>query len=89
MPQNLAGAGGSARSNNLSARSDNSVISTNEMLRRLREEKEKTTMSKAQAEIDCLGDYNAFSRPRPSQTVPLRSCLLDPEVNNFPPSKTR
>ena len=24
-----------------------------------------------------------------SLTVPLRSCLLDPEVNNFPLSKTR
>ena len=58
-------------------------------MRRLREEKEKALTQKAQSEIDALGDYNAFSRPRPSQTAPLRSCLLDPEINNFPLSKTR
>lgn len=40
-------------------------------------------------EIAALGDYNAFSRPRPSKDLPLRSVLLDPTVNNFPKSKTR
>jgi hypothetical protein len=40
-------------------------------------------------EINALGDYNAFSRPRPSKDLPLRSVLLDPSVNNFPKSKTR
>ena len=76
---------GTARSD----KSGESAISTNEVLRRLREEKDKALTRKAQSEIDALGDYNAFSRPRPSQTAPLRSCLLDPEVNNFPLSKTR
>lgn len=76
---------GTARSN----KSEESAISTNELLRRLREEKEKTLTQKAQSEIDALGDYNAFSRPRPSRTAPLRSCLLDPKVNNFPLSKNR
>lgn len=36
-----------------------------------------------------LGDFNAFSRPRASDSAPLRSVLLDPKVNNFPPSRTR
>jgi hypothetical protein len=40
-------------------------------------------------EIEALGDYNAFSRPRVSRVLPLRSTLLDPNVNNFPRSKTQ
>ena len=35
------------------------------MLRRMRETKEREVMNKQQSEIDALGDYNAFSRPRP------------------------
>jgi len=40
-------------------------------------------------EIEALGPYNSFSRPRVSKLMPLRSVLLDPSINNFPPSKTR
>lgn len=36
-----------------------------------------------------MSDYNPFSRPRPSSALPLRSAFLDPETNNFYPSKTR
>ena len=36
-----------------------------------------------------LGEYNEFSVPRPSKTSPLRTVFLDPEVNNFPRSRTR
>jgi hypothetical protein len=31
----------------------------------MRETKEREVMNKQQSEIDALGDYNAFSRPRP------------------------
>jgi hypothetical protein len=43
----------------------------------------------ARALTENLGDYNEYSRPRPSLNYPLRSVLLDPESNNFHPSKTR
>jgi hypothetical protein len=36
-----------------------------------------------------LGEYNEYSRPRPSTSYALRSAMLDPNVNNFKPSKTR
>jgi hypothetical protein len=36
-----------------------------------------------------LGGYNEFSVPRVSSKAPLRTVFLDPEVNNFPKSKTR
>lgn len=44
---------------------------------------------KAAEETLLMSDYNAFSRPRPSKTIPLRSAFLDPETNNFYPSRTR
>lgn len=75
-----------------SARSHLSVeseLSTGEVLRRMREKSEMRRRAIESAEIDALGDYNAFSRPRPSSVAPLRSVLLDPEVNNFPKSRTR
>lgn len=70
-------------------RSTSSDISTGEMLRRLREASDREKFERAQSEIAALGDYNAFSRPRPSMAVPLRSVFLDPTVNNFPPSRTK
>lgn len=36
-----------------------------------------------------LGVYNEYSVPRVSKNSPLRTVFLDPEVNNFPKSKTR
>lgn len=64
-------------------------ISTREVLRRMREKSDLARRQQASEEIDALGDYNAFSRPRPSTVAPLRSAFLDPEVNNFPKSRTR
>lgn len=72
-----------------SARSQETEISTNEVLRRMREKSDVKRHERESAEIDALGDYNAFSRPRVSAVAPLRSVLLDPEVNNFPKSRTR
>jgi len=70
-------------------RSESSDISISEVLRRLREKSDISKDAIDNREIEALGDYNAFSRPRPSKNLPLRSVLLDPTVNNFPPSKTR
>jgi histidinol dehydrogenase len=36
-----------------------------------------------QAEINALGEYNAFSRPKRSLKMPLRSVFLDDNVNNY------
>jgi hypothetical protein len=72
-----------------SARSDVSDLSVAEMLRRLRDKADIEKNASDQHEIDALGDYNAFSRPRVSLDIPLRSILLDPTVNNFPKSRTR
>eukprot|EP01041_Mallomonas_annulata_P009847 gene9846-20482_t len=58
----------------------------------LRERKDKQlAMKEAQYTRDkeMLGPYNAFSKPIPSTTHPLRSAFLDPEVNNISPSKSR
>lgn len=66
-----------------------SEVSTNEVLRRMREKSDLARRKQASEEIDALGDYNAFSRPRPSNIAPLRSAFLDPETNNFPRSRTR
>ena len=44
-----------------------------EMLRRMREIKEREVMNKQQTEIDALGDYNAFSRPRPVSIIYVNS----------------
>jgi len=41
------------------------------------------------AELQTLGTYNSHSRPIISSIAPLRSVLLDPEVNNIPPSKMK
>lgn len=70
-------------------RTAESEISTREVLRRMREKSDLARRKQASEEIDALGDYNAFSRPRPSNTAPLRSAFLDPEINNFPKSRTR
>ena len=76
--------------NDMSARSDASEeLSTAEVLRRMREKVERAANEADQRDIDALGPYNAFSRPRRSMAMPLRSCFLDPTINNFPPSRTR
>lgn len=78
-----------ATSPQVSARSDTSAESTGEFL----STKMKSHMDKADAlqrsMNEMLGDYNEYSRPKPSSYYPLRSALLDPETNNFAPSKTR
>lgn len=71
-----------------SARSEASNVSTNEVLRRMREKSDTLKNSRDAAEIEALGDYNAFSRPRNSVGMPLRSVFLDPEINNFPKCRT-
>jgi len=68
---------------------DTSVLSTNEVLRRLREKSDKEKNAIDQQEINALGEYNAFSRPRVSMNMPLRSVFLDNTVNNFPHSRTQ
>lgn len=72
-----------------SNRSDASELSSGEVLKRLRDKVNAKRFARDEAEINALGEYNAFSRPRPSQVLPLRSVLLDPHINNFPPSKTQ
>ena len=72
-----------------SARSEASDISVGEVLRRMRMKSDISKNAIDTREIAALGDYNAFSRPRPSKDIPLRSVLLDPKINNFPKSRTR
>lgn len=79
----------SARERPNTAGTRESEISTREVLRRMREKSDLAHRAQESAEIDALGDYNAFSRPRSSAVAPLRSAFLDPEVNNFPKSRTR
>lgn len=78
----------SGRSMMDTGRTDSSNISTNEVLRRMREKSDVVKAARDAAEIEALGDYNAFSRPRNSNKLPLRSVFLDPEVNNFPKCRT-
>ncbi len=86
---NLDSGAGFGSSNQGSARGTaRSELSTGEVLRRLRDKATAPQFARDQAEIEALGDYNAFSRPRVSRVLPLRSTLLDPNVNNFPASKT-
>ena len=59
------------------------------MLRRLQEQETAVQDEIDRAELMNLGPYNAYSRPRPSQEVPLRTVFLDPKVNNIPRSRTR
>ena len=49
----------------------------------------KALAKKERLDLGKLGEYNEFSRPKPSTDVPLRSVFLDPKVNNIPRSKTR
>lgn len=72
----------------MSNRSD-SDFSTTEMLRRMKDRQSFDAIQKENEEAEKLGDFSAFSRPVPSLTQPLRSVFLDPEVNNFPRSRTR
>lgn len=61
----------------------------NEVLRRIREKSDRVIQDEKDREIELMGPYNAFSRPKQSSNAPLRTMLLDPEVNNFPRSRTR
>ena len=60
-----------------------------EFLARMRATKAHEARDKAKAEVDALQGYNVYSRPKVSVTQPLRSCLLDPRINNIPKSNTR
>lgn len=53
----------SARS---SHRSTESNVSTNELLRRMREKNDREKNSRMAAEFDALGEYNSYSRPKSS-----------------------
>ena len=70
-------------------RSDGSTQSISEVLRQMTEKNNAPKILAAQKEIEAMGPYNSFSRPKPSTKIPLRSVFLDPSVNNFAPSKTR
>mmetsp|Transcript_23571 Transcript_23571/g.23765 ORF Transcript_23571/g.23765 Transcript_23571/m.23765 type:complete len:357 (+) Transcript_23571:288-1358(+) len=60
------------------------------VMRQLKEKQLEMNESRYAADRDRLGPYNTFSRSVPSRTTaPLRTVLLDPEVNNIVPSKTR
>ncbi len=50
----------------VSARSQESELSTGEVLRRMREKSEARKNELDEREIEALGDYNAFSRPKNS-----------------------
>lgn len=71
-----------------SGRSGASNLSTGEVLRRMREKSDKVKAALESAQIEALGEYNPFSRPRYSEKMPLRSVLLDPDINNFPKART-
>lgn len=72
-----------------SGRSNGSELSVNEVLRRIKEKSEREKKAQDDKELDLMGPYNAFSRPKTSSVAPLRTVLLDPDVNNFPRSRTR
>lgn len=50
----------------VSTRSQESELSTGEVLRRMREKSEKQKNEIEEMEIEALGAYNAFSRPKSS-----------------------
>tara|TARA_B110000305_G_scaffold217773_1_gene257370 strand:- start:54 stop:644 length:591 start_codon:yes stop_codon:yes gene_type:complete len=60
-----------------------------EFLAKMRATKALEAREKALAEVDALQGYNPYSRPKVSVSQPLRSCFLDPKVNNIPKSETR
>lgn len=60
-----------------------------EIMVRLRNKHADEKSRKDQEDTLLMSEYNPFSRPRPSTALPLRSAFLDPETNNFFPSKTR
>jgi hypothetical protein len=49
-----------------SSRSQQSELSVNEVLRRMRESNDMEKNNRMTAEIHALGEYNAFSRPKAS-----------------------
>lgn len=63
--------------------------SMNEVLRRIREKADVALQAEEDRNLELLGPYNAFSRPKTSTIAPLRTVLLDPGINNFPRSRTR
>lgn len=89
LPSATRSSGGAGMNALVSTRSQESELSTGEVLRRMREKSDAKKNELDEREIEALGDYNAFSRPKSSAIAPLRSVFLDPSVNNFPRSKTR
>mmetsp|Transcript_12890 Transcript_12890/g.19381 ORF Transcript_12890/g.19381 Transcript_12890/m.19381 type:complete len:345 (+) Transcript_12890:113-1147(+) len=85
----------SGRSDIITSRSSGRIdtplsdIPTEEILLRMQEKHAESKRQAVKKEVLSLGKYNAYSRPRSSLEVPLRSVLMDPSVNNIPPSKTR
>jgi hypothetical protein len=51
--------------------SDRSELTTNEILRRLREKSDREKQERDLAEINAMGPYNAFSRPKPSMVFAI------------------
>ncbi|GMH56759.1 hypothetical protein TrRE_jg10467 [Triparma retinervis] len=66
-----------------------SHVDPEEFLARMRATKAAETKAKAKSEVAALDGYNPYSRPKVSNSIPLRSAFLDPRVNNIPKSKTR
>eukprot|EP01035_Chromulina_nebulosa_P018627 gene18627-24362_t len=66
-----------------------STNTLDEVLRKIETKRQEETNAFLTSEFNRLGKYNAFSRPKISKVAPLRTVLLDQEVNNFPPSRTR
>lgn len=56
---------------------------------RIQHKEMKALAEKERENLGKLGEYNEYSRPKPSLDQPLRSVFLDPKVNNIPRSKTR
>ena len=64
-------------------------MSTTEILSRIQQREHAEQNKKDREALAALGQYNSYSRPKPSSDIPLRSVFLDPKVNNIPPSRTR
>ena len=60
-----------------------------EVMKKFKQKSNDEKLHQTWQQVEELGSYNPFSRPKVSKVIPLRSVFLDPEVNNFAPSKTR
>lgn len=70
-----------------SASLDTSILPASMVQKRKQMQAEKMRINDERSKA--LGEYNEYSVPRPSKNSPLRTVFLDPEVNNFPRSRTR